>query len=159
MSIVQALVFTILATAFPSSSKTAWMQPAAFHLALGMPREKAVATLESAGWEAKPGKAENHLIVEYDNGRTVTLAFEKNRLQSIRFEYVAFIPELKTAFQEQQTFLENRLGPAKKLSPTILAYDRQVPSVFLVLSTDAKSSFGRQGVGFLVVRYFEPPAE
>lgn len=159
MAILQVVLFTILATVFPSSSKTAWMQPAAFQLALGMTREKAVASLKTAGWETHPGKQDNHLVVEYDAGRSVTLAFEKGRLRSIRFEFVSFIPELNAAFQEQKKFLETRLGPAKKLSPGILAYDKQVPSVFVVLSTDQKTSFGQQGVGFLVVRYFEPPAE
>lgn len=159
MPILPVLALTILATVFPSPSKTSWMQPAAFHLALGMSREKAVASLKSGGWAPQPGKKENHLVVEYDSGRTVTLAFERDRLHSIRFEFVAFIPELKEAFKEQKKFLETRLGPAKKLSPTAFAYDERVPSVFVVLSTDLKSSFGKQGVGFLVVRYFDPPAE
>lgn len=159
MPILPVLALTVLATVFPSASKTSWMQPAAFHLALGMSREKAVANLKDGGWKPQKGKVDNHLVVEYDNGRTVTLAFEKNRLQSIRFEYVSFIPELKEAFQEQKKFLESKLGPATRLSATVLAYEKQIPSVFMVLSTDAKSPFGKQGVGFLVVRYFEPPAE
>jgi len=41
----------------------------------------------------------------------------------------------------------------------IILFDRDVPNVMIVLSTRHDDSFGRQGLGFLAVRYYDPSAE
>ena len=51
-----ALVAILLATAFPSNSKTSWMRPESFQLTIGMPRGDVVKHLEDSGWKIKPGK-------------------------------------------------------------------------------------------------------
>ena len=43
-----ALVAILLATAFPSNSKTSWMRPESFQLTIGMPRTDVVKHLEDS---------------------------------------------------------------------------------------------------------------
>ena len=78
-----AVVALFLATAFPSSDKTAWMRPASFHLVIGMPRADAMKAL--GGWKTKSGK-DGQVTVDYADDKTLTLTFEKSRLKSARFE-------------------------------------------------------------------------
>ena len=50
-----ALLTLWLATAFPSESKTSWMRPESFHLAIGMNRSETMKALQSRGWKPKKG--------------------------------------------------------------------------------------------------------
>jgi hypothetical protein len=150
------LLLAVLAGVFPSTSKSSWMEPAAFRLTVGMTRAAAVERLHADGWKTKPGKAGNDLLVEFDEGRTLTLAFRGDRLVSIRFELIGFAPEVRRAFGEMRKTLSAQLGPPMERGTTLI-YDKSTPNVMAVLSTDPKTSFGKQGLGFFVVRYFEPP--
>jgi hypothetical protein len=152
----------ILATIFPSASKTAWMDPDAFHLKLKMTRAEAVKALKDSGQEAGEGGEKNHLVVKFDDNKTLTLVFEKERLQSIRFELVDFVPAAKDAFSEFKSSLQKKLGKGVTTSfktETILMYETTRPKVYVVFSKDPKSSFGKQGLAYLVVRYFAPVEE
>jgi len=153
------LFIFLLATAFPTQARTSWMQPDAFHLEIGMAEPKAMQALRSRGWKVKRGKAKNDWIVEYEQTRTVTLAFEKGRLTSARFELVDFVPEVRAAFNERKTFLKQRYGnpPVSRAKGTALLYDKKSPNIMAVVSTDHRTGFGKKGLGFFVVRYFEPP--
>lgn len=152
------LILLILASVFPSTSQTSWMEPEAFHLRVGMTRAAAVSVLDNRGWNVKKGKGEDDLIVEYDETRTLTLAFSKGKLASIRFELVDFVPQIHRAFEEQKKTLAKRFGkPTVVAAGNTLIYDRQTPNVFAVVSSDPSTEFGKRGLGFLVVRYFEPP--
>ncbi|HLJ74754.1 MAG TPA: hypothetical protein VKU62_09225 [Thermoanaerobaculia bacterium] len=152
-----ALVAFLLATEFPSTSKTAWMQPESFHLAVGMARNEAIEKLEATGWKTKKLKDDNHLMIDYADDKAVTLEFHRDRLWSIRFELFAFLPDSVTAFHEEKAFLQQSLGAPKKLkSKSVLLYDSTLPNVMVVLSADPKSQNGAQGLGILVVRYYDP---
>lgn len=153
-----AILVALLSTAFSAPTKTSWMTPGAFHLAVGMKREKALQVLSDGGWAPKPGKAPNQWIVDYSESQSLTLEFADDRLRSIRFELFAFFPEVKEAFKEQADLLRKQEGPPRKVkSPSVLIYDWKVPNIMVVMSIDHTTSAGRQGVGFLTVRYFAPP--
>jgi hypothetical protein len=151
------LLLAVLDT-FPATTKTSWMSPQAFHLSVGMRRSKVVAVLEGGGWKPRPGKAANHLVVEYGEERSITLEFERDHLRSIRFELFDFIPAIKSSFAEQSADLERRYGPARRKAAGILLYEERRPNIMVVMSTDPRTTAGRRGLGFLTVRYFEPPA-
>lgn len=147
----------LIATAFPSNSKTSWMTPESFRLTVGMSRAEAMKTLVDSGWSTKAGPDGNQLVVDYSNDKSLTLDFDKDRLKSIRFELFAFLPEARTAFTEQKDFLRSRFGTPKKLpSKAIVLYDGTLPNVMLVLSDDPKSENGQKGLGVVAVRYFDP---
>ncbi|HUF19019.1 MAG TPA: hypothetical protein VMS12_13320 [Thermoanaerobaculia bacterium] len=154
---MSALLVLLLASVFPSTSQTSWMEPEAFHLRVGMSRAATVGVLDARGWKVKKGKGEDDLIVEYDEIRTLTLAFSKGKLTSIRFELVDFVPQIHKAFEEQKTTLARRFGKPTIKSGNTLIYDSQTPNIFAVVSSDPSTEFGKRGLGFLVVRYFEPP--
>ena len=152
-----ALLVFLLATEFPSNSKTAWMQPQSFHLAVGMSRTEALDKLKDIGWKTKKLKDNDHLMIDYSEDKAVTLEFHRDRLWSIRFELFAFLPDSKTAFDEEKTFLHESLGEPKKLkSKSVLVYDSTLPNVMVVLSDNPKSENGSKGLGILVVRYYDP---
>lgn len=134
------------------------MDPASFHLKIGMTRGAATDRLRADGWKSKPGKAGDDLLVEFDEGRTLTLAFQGGKLTSIRFELIGFAPEVRAAFDEKKRDLKKAHGPAIERGTTLI-YEKTDPQIMAVLSTDPKTSFGRQGLGFFVVRYFAPPPE
>jgi len=143
----------------PSAQKTSWMTPESFHLSLGMKRSAVVKRLQNDGWKLEKGKIESHLVIPYENGKTVTLGFEKDRLRSIRFELVDFLPAVKAGFREQkQTLNQKRGSPGPASNDTVLIYEEKKPNVHVVVVADTRTAFGKQGVGFLVVRYFEPAA-
>ena len=156
LAILAAL--TLALTTFPTAAETAWMDPEAFHLNLGMPKRQVMARLKNDGLSTTAGKEPNHLIVQYEDGKTITLAFEKDKLDSARFEYVGFIPSVKKAFAEQEKLLARKRGqPSRRVArPVLLTWDEKSPNISLVVSTAPNTSFGRQGLGFLVVRYFTP---
>lgn len=149
------LLALLLATEFPSNSKTSWMRPESFHLAVGMSRAETLQKLES--WKLKKGDNENQLVIDYGDDKEVTLQFHHDRLRSIRFELFIFLPDAKTAFAEEKAFLQETLGPPKKLkSKSVLLYNDTLPNVMVVLSADPKSANGSKGLGILVVRYYDP---
>ena len=152
-----AVLAFLLATAFPSSSRTAWMRPEAFHLAIGMSRADTLKRLESDGWKTKPGKDASQVVVDYTDERSMTLGFERDRLNSIRFELFEVLPQIRSAFDEEKAFLKTKLGRPKRVkSKSVVLYENVLPNVMVVVSADPKSEQGKQGVGMLVVRYFDP---
>lgn len=152
------VIALLLATAFPSASRTAWMRPESFHLLVGMPRAEVVKTLENDHWKTKKGKSDDELVVDYEAEKAMTLEFRNDRLHAIRFELFAFLPEVKKAFEEEKSFLRRTLGKPKRnvRSKTIVLYDNVLPNVMVVVSADPKSEQGQQGIGFLSVRYYDP---
>ena len=133
------------------------MRPESFHLAIGMQREETVKLLEDRGWKMKQGDDDNHLVIDYDDDKAVTLEFNRDRLRSIRFELYVFLPDAKTAFNEEKAFLRQSFGAPKKMkSKSVLLYDSMLPNVMVVVAADPKSENGQKGVGILVVRYYDP---
>lgn len=132
------------------------MRPEAFHLELGMSRSDVESALNRSQWTLRPGKEPGQLLFDYDEGRTVTLTFEPEGLQSIRFELVDFIPALRGAFDELKAALEREHGRPDRATEELVIYDRSDPDIYVVVSTRPDSSFGRQGLGFLAARYFRP---
>jgi len=152
-----ALIVFLLATEFPSNSKTSWMRPESFHLAVGMSRSETLQKLDENGWQTKKGDKADQLVIDYGDDKEVTLQFHRNRLRSIRFELFLFLPDARTAFAEERDFLRETLGAPKKLkSKSVVFYDGVLPNVMVVLSADPKSANGSKGLGILVVRYYDP---
>ena len=151
-----ALVALLLATSFPSSSRTSWMRPESFHIAIGMSRAAAVQELESHGWKLRRGDDDAHWIVEYADDKSMTLHFNRERLHSVRFELFVFVGQARDAFAEEKSFLHEALGKPRKASKSLLVYDNRLPNVMVVVNDDPKSDSGRKGVGMLVVRYYDP---
>lgn len=146
----------LLAVAFPSADKTSWMRPQSFHLVIGMPRQEALRALESNGWKAKSDDAQ-HAVVDYAEDKTITLAFERDRLQSVRFELFTILHDAKAAFETETAYLRATFGEPKKLkSKSIVLYDNALPNIMAVLSNDPKSEQGQKGIGLVVVRYYDP---
>lgn len=148
------LLALLLSTAFPSTSRTSWMRPDSFHLAIGMPREDALAALEK--WAPKPGKNADEVVVDYSDDKALTLQFRKGRLTSVRFELFVFLPEIRLAFDEEKTRLAESRGKPRKATKSILIYDNALPNVMVVAADDPKSQQGKQGIGILAVRYYDP---
>lgn len=150
-----ALLVFLLATEFPSNSKTSWMRPESFHLAIGMSRAETLQKLDA--WKVKKGDEPGQMVIDYSDDKEVMLEFHHDRLRSIRFELFAFLPDSHTAFDEEKAFLRKTLGAPKRLkSKTIVAYTDTLPNVMVVLSADPKSENGSKGLGILVVRYYDP---
>ena len=132
------------------------MRPEAFHLRIGMGRGEAVRALGK--WNPKPGKHIDEIVVDYTGEKSLTLEFKGNRLHSVRFELFAFLPEVRKAFTEEKQRLREAMGEPRKSTKAILIYDRLVPNVMVVLTDDPSSKQGKQGIGMLAVRYFDPAA-
>ncbi len=150
------LLFAAQAGGFPSASAVSWMEPAAFHLRIGMSRQEAVRIIERGGWETEAAKNSNNLVLVYDSGKTATLSFRDDQLVSIRFELVDFIGGVRNAFSELAARMRKEHGKPSAARDQILIYDQTQPRIYIVLSTDPTTSFGVQGLGFLAVRYFVP---
>jgi hypothetical protein len=148
------LAVLLLSTTFPSSSLTSWMRPESFHLQIGMGRAEAVGALQA--WNPKPGKDDNEIVVDYTGEKAMTLYFRENRLHSVRFELFAFLPEVRKAFSEEKERLREVRGVPRKSTKAILIYDEALPNVMVVLADDTKSAHGKQGIGMLAVRYYDP---
>lgn len=151
-----AVLAFLFATAFPSTSRTAWMRPESFHLAIGMSRAEAVKELESRGWKLKKGDDADHFVIEYADDKALTLHFNRERLHSVRFELFAFVGQARSAFDEEKAFLRDTFGPPKKAGKSLVVYDNRLPNVLVVLNDDPKSETGQKGIGMLVVRYYDP---
>jgi hypothetical protein len=152
-----ATLALFLTMAVTPTARTTWMTPDAFHLAMGMKKPAVIQRLKGDGWAVDTVK-NGDLQIKYDEKRTITMTFQKERLHSLRFELVDFLPEVKQAFGEREQFLIKHYGkPRKKAGDTtLLEFNHVMPNIHLVVSTDRTSSFGVQGLGFLVVRYFDP---
>src|SRR5436309_3545636 len=132
------------------------MRPESFHLIIGMPRADALRTLQSDGWKAKEGADAKHVEVDYDADKSFTLAFERGRLASVRFELYVILHDARSAFAEETAYLRSAFGEPKKKSKSVVVYDNKLPNVMAVLSNDPKSQQGQKGVGMVVVRYYDP---
>ena len=137
------LLALLLATAFPSTSRTSWMRPDSFHLTIGMSRADAMTALEK--WAPKPGKDANEMVVDYSDDKALTLLFRKDRLISVRFELFVFLPEIRAAFDEERAYLAESLGKPRKATKSILIYDNALPNIMVVASDRPKSQHGKQG--------------
>ena len=113
------LLALLLATAFPSTSRTSWMRPDSFHLTIGMSRTDALTALEK--WAPKPGKDANEVVVDYSDDKALTLQFRKDRLTSVRFELFVFLPEIRPVFEEKRASLAESLGKPRKATKAILS--------------------------------------
>lgn len=151
-----AVVALLLATAFPSNSKTSWMRPESFHLSIGMSRAAALQELDSQGWKLKRGTDGEHYTLDYAEDKSLTLHFHRERLHSVRFELFAFVGQARDAFAEEKAFLLESLGKPRVASKALMVYDNRLPNIMVVLSDDPKSEAGQKGVGMLVVRYYDP---
>src|SRR5512142_2247810 len=100
----------VLATAFPSTSKTSWMRPESFHLTIGMTRAEAVDALQKGGWQPQKGDDAQHMVVDYTPTQSLTLEFRNDRLRSIRFELYSVVNEIGGAFEEEKAFLRKTFG-------------------------------------------------
>jgi len=157
---VSILLALFLATAFPSTSRTAWMRPESFHLAIGMSREETVKRLSENGWPPKKGGTADEMLVDYSDTKSMTLKFSRNRLHAIRFEFFAMPAEAHDAFDEQKSFLKTAFGAPKSVKvPSVLIYDNRLPNVMVVLNENARSTNGIDGLGMLVVSYYDPAAK
>jgi hypothetical protein len=152
--VIPFAIALLLATAFPSTSRTSWMRPDSFHLTIGMSRTEAMTALEK--WAPKPGKDANEVVVDYSDDKALTLQFRKDRLTSVRFELFVFLPEIRLAFDEKRASLAESLGKPRKATKSILIYDKALPNVMVVATDDPKSQHGKQGLGVLAVRYYDP---
>jgi hypothetical protein len=132
------------------------MRPESFHLAIGMPRGEALQVLSQGGWESKPGRDANEIVVDYAADKSLTLEFQKDRLRSIRFELFAFLAESRKAFNEEHKHLIKERGRAKKATSALIVYDEALPNVMVVLVDDVKSEYGKKGLGLLAIRYYDP---
>jgi hypothetical protein len=151
-----AILAFFFAVTFPSNSKTSWMRPESFHLAIGMNRAAAVKALESNGWKTKRGDSDGQVVVDYADDKSLTLQFAGERLTSVRFELFTILQEAPAAFEEARVALRESLGKPRRQSKKIIVYDQTLPNVMAVLSADPKSQQGQKGVGMLVVRYYDP---
>ena len=151
---------SLILAAILSSNSTVWMRPESFHLSIGMSRAAVEKQLALDAWKAKPGDDARHLVIDYTDTKAVTLEFEKERLRSIRFELFAMIPEARSAFEEEKSYLKGTFGSARPVrSPLIVIYDNQLPNVMVVLTDDRNSEKGKTGLGMVVVRYYDPAAK
>jgi hypothetical protein len=151
-----AVLALFFATAFPSNSRISWMRPESFHLRVGMTRAEAVKALESNGWKTRGGDTASQLLVDYTEGKSITLQFRGQRLSSIRFELFTILQDAPLAFEEERTFLRESLGRPRRGSKKVVVYDQILPNVMAVLSADPKSDQAQKGVGMVVVRYYDP---
>ena len=103
-------------------------------------------------WNPKQGRNADELLVDYASDKSLTLEFQKDRLQSVRFELFVLLPEVRKAFDEKRA----ALGKPPKATKSILIYDNALPNVMVVVADDPKSEQGKKGLGVLAVRYYDP---
>ncbi len=154
MPFLLALLLLTTPPASASKVRTDWMRPDAFHLAIGMSRMQVTSIL--GAWSPKQGKDANEMVVEYSDDKAMTLEFHNERLRSIRFELFVMLPAVRKAFDEERSFLQNDRGNPRKATKSILIYDNALPNVMVVVTDDPNSTQGKQGLGVLAVRYYDP---
>ena len=145
-------VALLLATAFPSTSRTSWMRPESFHLVIGMSRTDALKAVAIFN----PTITNDEASFDYNDSEGVTLQFRRDRLHAVRFEFFAFLQDARAAFQEEKAWLQTTFGPPKKHASKLVVYDDRLPNVMAVLTDDPNSEQGKKGIGMLVVRYYDP---
>ncbi|MBI2215029.1 MAG: hypothetical protein HYU52_15380 [Acidobacteria bacterium] len=146
----------------PAAPGAEWMDPDRIGLCIGMLRGDVEAAVERAGLDVEAGKYPRQLVVHYGDTKTITLQFVDDKLQSVRFELVDFIPSVRRAFEERVGVIEKTLGyePAKpKGDLAVVTFNRESPNVMVVVSTTPNDTFGKQGLGFLAIRWFDPAAD
>ena len=145
-----------LATAFPSTSRTSWMRPEARSISpSACPASRRDDRAGKVGAEAGQGRERGRRRLQRTT-KSLTLEFRKDRLASIRFELFVFLPEIRLAFEEERASLAESLGKPRKATKSILIYDNALPNVMVVANDDPKSQQGKQGLGVLAVRYYDP---
>lgn len=148
------VLFALLLAVTTPAAKTDWMRLESFHLAIGMQRAEALDALRA--WSPKKGKSADEIVVDYTHDKSLTLEFRKNRLRSVRFELFVFLPEVRKVFDEQRTYLMTAMGEPRKSAKSVLIYDNALPNVMVVVNDDPQSAQGKQGLGVLAVRYYDP---
>jgi len=148
------ILLALLLAAFPSTSRTSWMRLESFHLTIGMTRDEVVKAI--AVWNPKFGRDKNEIVVDYSGEKALTLEIKNDRLRSVRFEFFAFLPDIRKAFDEQKAFLLQSRGVPRKATSSVLIYDNVLPNVMAVVTDDPRSELGKKGLGALVVRYYDP---
>ena len=139
-----------------------WMEPDKLGVCIGMARVDVEAMIDRAGLKAEAGKYPRQLVVHYAETKTVTMQFVDEKLQSIRFELVDFVPAVRSAYDERVAAIEKKAGykpVATKGDRAIVVFNRESPNVMVVLSTLPDDEFGKQGLGFLAIRWFDPSAD
>lgn len=160
-----ALVFVLqflVQSAAPAASGSDWMTPDRYGICIGMSRGDVEAAVDRAGLRMEAGKYPRQLVVRYAETKTITLQFVDDKLQSVRFELVDFIPVVRRAYEERVGVIEKTLGyeAAKtKGDRAVVTFNRETPNVMVVLSTMPNDDFGKQGLGFLAIRWFDPAAD
>ena len=146
------LLLAILFAVAPSVSQTSWMRPDEFHLTIGMKKADAVKALSTGGVTLREGDHAGQMVADITPTKSLTIEFEKERLQSIRFELFVMSDLIGSAFEEEKKSLRESLGAPKAISSkSMVIYDRTLPNVMAVMTIDKK-----QGLGTLAVRYFDP---
>ncbi len=146
------LLLAILFAVAPSVSQTSWMRPDEFHLTIGMKKADAVKALSNGGVTLREGDHAGQMVADITPTKSLTIEFEKERLQSIRFELFVMSDLIGSAFEEEKKSLRESLGAPKAISSkSMVIYDRTLPNVMAVMTIDKK-----QGLGTLAVRYFDP---
>ncbi len=143
----------LLATAI-QQDRTSWMNPASFHLTVGMPRTEAIEALRA--WSPKPGASADELVIDYGEDKALTLQFHRGRLKSVRFELFVFLPETRKAFEEARAALRAIRGEPRTSGRSVLVYDEALPNIMLVVSDDPKSTQGKKGLGIVASRWYDP---
>lgn len=152
----------LLQGAMPVQATTDWMSPTWLGVSIGMPRADVEAAIGRAGLKAEPGKYSRQLVVRYAETKTVTMQFVDDHLQSIRFELVDFIPVVRSAYESRLATIEKDAGhapPKQSGERAVVLFNRANPNIMVVLSTVPNDDFGKQGLGFLAIRWFDPEAD
>ncbi|MDX1582071.1 MAG: hypothetical protein R3338_00560 [Thermoanaerobaculia bacterium] len=151
------IFWLLLFTQFPSGSDTAWMEPAAFHLALGDAREEIENAFEARGWKLIEAEDDDEVLVhDYANGKSLTMEFRQDRLVSARFELVSFGAQLSRNWEDVTARLRERHGNPLVEESSIFITEADEMSVHAVLDDRPDSALGKQGAGRIIVRYFVP---
>jgi hypothetical protein len=161
LALVVFLQFLVQGSA-PAASSSEWMDPGRFGVCIGMTRSDVEGAIDRAGLKAEAGKYPRQLVVRYAETKTITLQFVDDKLQSIRFELVDFIPIVRRAYDERLGVIEKTLGyetEKQNGDRAVVMFKRESPNVMVVLSTMPNDEFGKQGLGFLAIRWFDPAAD
>lgn len=136
------------------------MDPAAFRVAVGMSEREVRERFTAAGVELQAGEEPGELVGNYEDGKTVTIHFRDGRVDSLRFELVDFLPLMTKHWEDVSARLKKKLGAPTTAVPgaDVLIWQENRPNVIAALSRRRDDRFGEKGLGFVVIRYFEPPA-
>lgn len=148
-------LLVLLLQSLPTTSEVAWMEPAAFHLKIGQTRAQVEASFARRGWKlAEEGET---LVHEYANGKTVVLEFRDDRVRSIRFELVTFIPRQTAEWSEVRDRLLALHSKPVVESDSVMVFREKDLEIHAVLQDDPDSEIGKQQAAMIIVRYFDRP--